>query len=95
MSGGRKIIETITPKQYNDASSTLVKDLMKNQQTTDKWLSEPVIKIIEENRLLSIMDKKLIQIRRFIPTGTSGGGKTSVIRELEKLGHAVIHEVGD
>ena len=51
MTGGRKIIETITPKQYNDASSTLVKNLMKNQQSTDKWLSEPVIKIIEENRL--------------------------------------------
>ena len=32
------------------------------------------------------------QIRRFILTGTPGSGKTSSIRELEKLGHAVIHE---
>jgi predicted ATPase len=32
------------------------------------------------------------QIKRFILTGTPGSGKTSVIRELEKLGHAVIHE---
>ncbi len=32
------------------------------------------------------------QIKRFIFTGTPGSGKTSVIRELEKLGHAVIHE---
>ncbi len=31
-------------------------------------------------------------MRRFIFTGTPGSGKTSVIRELEKLGHAVIHE---
>ncbi len=30
-------------------------------------------------------------MRRFIFTGTPGSGKTSVIRELEKLGHAVIH----
>lgn len=30
--------------------------------------------------------------KRFIFTGTPGGGKTSVIMELEKLGHAVIHE---
>ncbi len=32
------------------------------------------------------------QIKRFILTGTPGSGKTSVIKELEKLGHAVIHE---
>lgn len=32
------------------------------------------------------------QIKRFILTGTPGSGKTSVILELEKLGHAVIHE---
>jgi len=32
------------------------------------------------------------QIKRFILTDTPGSGKTSVIRELEKLGHAVIHE---
>jgi predicted ATPase len=32
------------------------------------------------------------QIKRFILTGTPGSGKTSLIRELEKLGHAVIHE---
>ncbi|GAJ46885.1 hypothetical protein HE1_01227 [Holospora elegans E1] len=32
------------------------------------------------------------QEKRFIFTGTQGSGKTSVIRELEKLGHAVIHE---
>lgn len=32
------------------------------------------------------------QIKRFILTGTPGSGKTSVIRELEKLGHTVIHE---
>ena len=38
------------------------------------------------------MDKKCIKIRRFIFTGTPGSGKTSVIRELEKFGHAVIHE---
>jgi predicted ATPase len=49
------------------------------------------------------MDKKCIKIRRFIFTGTPGSGKTSVSRELEKLGHsafakgfgltlAVIHE---
>jgi predicted ATPase len=38
------------------------------------------------------MDKKCIEMRRFILTGTPGSGKTSVIRELEKLGHAVIHE---
>lgn len=31
-------------------------------------------------------------MRRFIFTGTPGSGKTSVIKELEKLGHAVIHE---
>lgn len=38
------------------------------------------------------MDKKCIDIRRFIFTGTPGSGKTSVIMELEKLGHAVVHE---
>ena len=32
------------------------------------------------------------QIRRFIFTGTPGSGKTSVIKELERLGHRVIHE---
>ena len=32
------------------------------------------------------------QIKRFIFTGAPGSGKTSVIKELEKLGHAVIHE---
>ena len=32
------------------------------------------------------------QIKRFILTGTPGSGKTSVIVELEKLGHTVIHE---
>lgn len=31
-------------------------------------------------------------VKRFILTGTPGSGKTSVIKELEKLGHAVIHE---
>ena len=31
-------------------------------------------------------------MKRFIFTGTPGSGKTSVIIELEKLGHAVIHE---
>ena len=31
-------------------------------------------------------------MKRFILTGTPGSGKTSVIKELEKLGHAVIHE---
>lgn len=34
----------------------------------------------------------LNQVKRFIFTGTPGSGKTSVIIELEKLGHAVIHE---
>ena len=34
----------------------------------------------------------LNQVKRFIFTGTPGSGKTSVILELEKLGHAVIHE---
>ncbi len=38
------------------------------------------------------MDKKCIDIRRFIFTGTPSSGKSSVIKELEKLGHAVIHE---
>lgn len=32
------------------------------------------------------------QDKRFIFTGTPGSGKTSVIKELEKLGHIVIHE---
>ncbi len=32
------------------------------------------------------------QDKRFIFTGTPGSGKTSVIKELEKLGHVVIHE---
>lgn len=32
------------------------------------------------------------QEKRFIFTGTPGSGKTSVIIELEKLGHTVIHE---
>lgn len=32
------------------------------------------------------------QAKRFILTGTPGSGKTSVIKELDKLGHAVIHE---
>ena len=36
--------------------------------------------------------QKCINMRRFIFTGTPGSGKTSVIKELEKLGHAVIHE---
>ena len=31
-------------------------------------------------------------VKRFILTGTPGSGKTSVIMELEKLGHTVIHE---
>lgn len=30
--------------------------------------------------------------KRFILTGAPGSGKTAVIRELEKLGHAVVHE---
>ncbi|MFO1257671.1 MAG: AAA family ATPase [Gammaproteobacteria bacterium] len=38
------------------------------------------------------MDKKCIEVRHFIFTGTPGSGKTSVIKELEKLGHTVIHE---
>ena len=38
------------------------------------------------------MDKKCIEVRRFIFTGTPGSGKTSCLKELEKLGHAVIHE---
>ncbi len=32
------------------------------------------------------------QTRRFIFTGTSGSGKTSVIRKLQSLGHAVVDE---
>ena len=32
------------------------------------------------------------QIKRFIFTGTPGSGKTSCLKELEKLDHAVIHE---
>lgn len=49
--GGRKIVKTITIKQYDEASSTLVRDLLKQQQAADKWLSKPVIKIIQENKL--------------------------------------------
>lgn len=32
------------------------------------------------------------QAKRFIFTGTPGSGKTSCLKELEKLGHTVIHE---
>jgi predicted ATPase len=32
------------------------------------------------------------QAKRFILSGTPGSGKTSVIKELEKLGHVIIHE---
>lgn len=32
------------------------------------------------------------KVRRYIFTGTPGSGKTSVIKELETLGHGVIHE---
>ncbi len=32
------------------------------------------------------------KIKRFIFTGTPGSGKTSVIKQLEKLGHVVINE---
>ncbi len=38
------------------------------------------------------MDKKCINAKRFILMGTPCSGKTSVIVELEKLGHVVIHE---
>jgi predicted ATPase len=38
------------------------------------------------------MDKKCIDMKRFIFTGTPGSGKTSVIKELEKSGYAVIYE---
>jgi predicted ATPase len=38
------------------------------------------------------MDKKCIDMRRFIFCGAPGSGKSSVIKELEKLGHTVIHE---
>lgn len=38
------------------------------------------------------MDKKCVDMKRFIFTGTPGSGKTSVIIELEKLGYDVIHE---
>ena len=38
------------------------------------------------------MDKKCIDMRRFIFTGTPGSGKTSCLKELKKLGHTVIHE---
>jgi predicted ATPase len=31
-------------------------------------------------------------MRRYILTGAPGGGKTSIIRELEALGHAVVEE---
>ncbi len=51
MAGGRKIVSTITLKQYGDVSSTFIKNLIKNQQSTDKWLSEQVIQIIKENKL--------------------------------------------
>ncbi len=34
----------------------------------------------------------LNQVKRFIFTGTPGSGKTSVIKELEKSGYAVIYE---
>ena len=38
------------------------------------------------------MDKKCIDVRRFIFTGTPGSGKTSVIKELENLENIVIYE---
>ena len=38
------------------------------------------------------MAKKCIEEKRFIFTGTPGSGKTSVIGELEKLGHIVVPE---
>ena len=38
------------------------------------------------------MHRKYADVRRFILTGTPGSGKTSVIKELEKLGYYVIHE---
>jgi predicted ATPase len=41
---------------------------------------------------MSPMDKKCIDVKRFIFTGTPGSGKTSVIKELKKLGYAVIFE---
>ncbi|WP_202149581.1 AAA family ATPase [Candidatus Sarmatiella mevalonica] len=38
------------------------------------------------------MDKKCVDMKHFILTGTPGSEKTSVIKELEKSGYAVIHE---
>lgn len=38
------------------------------------------------------MDKKCIDVKRFILTGTPGSGKTSVINALEKHAYSVIHE---
>lgn len=38
------------------------------------------------------MGRKCAKVQRFIFTGTPGSGKTSVTKELEKFGHAVIHE---
>ncbi|WPY01454.1 P-loop containing nucleoside triphosphate hydrolase N-terminal domain protein [Candidatus Trichorickettsia mobilis] len=38
------------------------------------------------------MDKKCIDMKRFIFTGTPGSGKTSVIAQLEKLWYVVIRE---
>ncbi len=38
------------------------------------------------------MDKKCIDMRCFIFTGTPGSGKTSVVRKLDKHGYSVIHE---
>jgi predicted ATPase len=38
------------------------------------------------------MDKSCIDAKRFIFTGAPGSGKTTVIQELEKLEHIVIHE---
>ena len=38
------------------------------------------------------MDRNYIDVKRYIFTGTPGSGKTSCLKALEKLGHAVIHE---
>ncbi len=38
------------------------------------------------------MDKKYIDVKRYIFTGTAGSGKTSVIQELERLGYLVVFE---
>ena len=35
---------------------------------------------------------KIVKIKRFIFSGTPCSGKTSCLKELEKLGHAVIYE---